>query len=356
VGGARDDLESLAMSATIPPRLGAAITPSFRVPSSEREHPLERLVLARAEAASSPGSRADEHRLALVVEGGGMGAAVSAGMCVVLEALDLVRSFDMIVACSAGALNGAWTAAGQAAQGATNYEDLASRSFINPWRLAIGRAPIDFSLLFDGIAEQRKPLLAEALERGPEFHCLATSIDDGRLHVFSDFASTRELLRAVRASCTLPVLGGDPIEIDGRAYADGGLVESMPFQTAFGLGATHVLVLRSRERRYRKPPYRRHQLGLVARRLPGIAEVLRERPGRYNREADELEAALDQGRPDLRMIALTEPEHAVSQLERDPGRVAAGVRAGARAAAAVFCSTEVDLLWEPRLYASSLSG
>lgn len=317
--------------------------------AQECENELLRLVLSRAESGSRPGDRSDPHRLGLVIEGGGMGGAVSAGMCVLLEALDLVDSFDMIVACSAGALNGAWTAAGRAAAGATNYEDLASRAFINPWRLLIGRPPIDFGLLFDGIAQRRKPITHEQLARGPAFHCLATSLTRGELRAFSDFPSPRELLQAVRASCTLPVLGGPPVEIDGEQYADGGLIESIPFDYAFGLGATHVLVIRSRDAGYRKSHYSRFQLMLVRRLQPALVELVRARPDRYNREAETLQEAMSSGRSDLFAIAPADAT-GVGQLERNRAKIAAGLRAGAAAAAAVFCHGRVDLLWEPRAY------
>ena len=49
-----------------------------------------------------------------------MRGAVSAGMCVVLEAAGLVGAFDCIYGVSAGALNGSATAAGQAALSATH--------------------------------------------------------------------------------------------------------------------------------------------------------------------------------------------------------------------------------------------
>jgi predicted patatin/cPLA2 family phospholipase len=322
--------------------------------AAESEPETIRIVLERAQAGSLPREHSDQHRLALVVEGGGMGGAVTAGMCVALEALGLVPAFDMIVACSAGALNGAWTAAGQAAQGATNYEDLACRQFVNPWRLLLGRAPIDFGLLFDGIAVHRKPIIEAALRRGPAFHCLATSLATGTLRTFSVFDDVDALLRALRASCTLPVLGGAPVEIDGERFADGGLIESMPFRYAQRLGATHVLVLRSRWASYRKSSYSRASLALSRRADPALGELVRRRPELYNEEADLLEKAMRERRPDLVMIGLPDSRDAVAQLERNVAKVRRGIVAGARAAATWFCGEPVDLHWQPRLYGTGV--
>ena len=74
---------------------------------------------ARQRPASRPGDRDDGHVVCLAVEGGGMRGAVSAGMCVVLEAAGVVDAFDRIYGVSAGALNGWATAVGQAALSAT---------------------------------------------------------------------------------------------------------------------------------------------------------------------------------------------------------------------------------------------
>jgi predicted patatin/cPLA2 family phospholipase len=187
---------------------------------------------------------------------------------------------------------------------------------------------------------------------GPRFYCIATSVTTREVRAFGDFSSDEELLLALRASCTVPVLGGSPIEIAGDRWVDGGVIESMPFATAFGLGATDALVLRSRDPGYRKDPYGRFELAVVGRREPGLLEAVRARPGRYNDEAGELERATAEGRPDLRQITPANSADRVAQLERDHARLAAGLRAGARAAARIFARTEVDLLLEPRPYAA----
>ena len=60
----------------------------------------------RLEAGSQPGARRDGHRVALVLEGGGMRGVVSAGMTAALERFGLTPCFDLVVGSSAGAFNG----------------------------------------------------------------------------------------------------------------------------------------------------------------------------------------------------------------------------------------------------------
>ena len=73
-----------------------------------------------------------------------MRGVVTAGMVVALEQLDLVDSFDRVYGCSAGATNGAYLVAGQAALGTTiYYENLNTGEFINPWAWLRGKPVVD---------------------------------------------------------------------------------------------------------------------------------------------------------------------------------------------------------------------
>jgi len=277
-----------------------------------------------------------------------MGGAVSAGMCVMLDALGLVPAFDRVYGCSAGALNGLWTAAGQAALGATNYEDAASREFISTLRVLRGRPILDLAFLFDQIATHVKPYSVGGLAAGPDFRAIATVVETGETVALRDFASPEETLAAVRASCALPLLGGDLPEYRGRLLTDGGLTEAVPFETARAEGATHVVVLRSRAASHRKHGANPAALAAVARQHPALRELLRERSGRYNAAAERLEHD-----PVLRervvQLAVPEPD-VVGRLERDRARIVAGQQAGARAVAAALSREPAALLWEPRAY------
>jgi predicted patatin/cPLA2 family phospholipase len=220
-------------------------------------------------------------------------------------------------------------------------------------RLAIGRPAIDFDLLFDGLIRNRKPYSEAGLAKGPPFRALGVDLDDNELRVLADFADVEELMAAVRVSCALPLLSGRPPIFRGRAMADGGLVESMPYATALAKGATHVLVLRSRPVDYRKKDYPRAAIAFARRSShPAIAPLLRKRPTRYNEEADLLEK-IGQGDPTLLQINPPLGTVKVSQLERSEAVIRNGLTEGARAAAQAFGVESVDLFWQPQVYAAS---
>ena len=108
------------------------------------DHPVARLLRERAEAGSVAGAREDPHRVALVLEGGGMRGVVSAGMVAALERLGMSDVFDLIVGSSAGAINGMALLSGVAQRASDAYcGPLASKSFVNPLRVLRGKPVID---------------------------------------------------------------------------------------------------------------------------------------------------------------------------------------------------------------------
>jgi predicted acylesterase/phospholipase RssA len=313
-----------------------------------------RVILERVRAGSAPRAREDEHLVCLAIEGGGMRGAVSAGMCLVLEAAGLASAFDRIYGVSAGALNGWATAAGQAALSATHYEDAARRGVINRMRPLLGRPVIDFDLLFDDVIAARKPLSFERLASGPEFRALAVSLETMSLRVLDGFADGDELRQAVRASASLPRLGGRAPVFRGERMADGGLIEPIPFQTAMAEGATHVLVLRTRPAGYRKPAVMDVSELLALRDDPRLLELVRARHGIYNRQAAALEHDPDVLGQVLQ-VAVPDGTRLIGRLQSDPGRVIEALRLGARAMASVLLSDAVDLCWQPVVYGAALA-
>ena len=318
----------------------------------EVESPVLRIVLERARTGSRPRARADGHLVCLAIEGGGMRGAVSAGMCVMLEAAGLVDAFDRIYGVSAGALNGWATAAGQAALSATHYHDAASANVINRMRLLVRRPVINFDLLFEELIAARKPLSFERLASGPEFRALATSVETHSLRVLADFADREELLHAVRTSASLPRLGGELPSFRGERMADGGLIEPIPYETARTDGATHVLVLRSRPPGYRQPALSALGESLALRDDPGLVELMRARSEIYNRQAAELATTPAQhgGGAHLQQIAVPDNTRLIGRLDGNGERVTKALRIGAKAMASQILSEPIDLCWQPVVY------
>jgi predicted patatin/cPLA2 family phospholipase len=307
------------------------------------DHPLFGVLLARAREGSRPRHRDDPHVVALVVEGGGMRGAVAAGMCLVLEAAGLMPSVDRIYGCSSGALTGCYAAAGQATQWVAGIRDSACRDFIDPGRALRGGPLLDLDFLFDEVVARRRPLSEAGLAAGPELRAVAVSAAHAELRVLGDFESTADLLGAARASCSIPLLTGAPWTYRGEKMVDGGLLEPIPYHAALREGATHVLVVRSREATYRSRRHDRLAERMLARAHPALAPLLQSCSWRYNRDAAELERGLAH----VQQIAVAPGSHLVPRFSTDPVRIAGDVRLGAYAMASALYGVRATQFWQP---------
>jgi predicted patatin/cPLA2 family phospholipase len=308
--------------------------------------PLYRVLLERAAEQSRPRHRTDPHLVALVVEGGGMRGAAGAGMCLVLEAAGLMPSFDRVYGCSSGAVTGAFAAAGQASLWATSFEDCACRTFIDRSRALRGGPVVDLDFLFDEVIAHRRALSEDGLAAGPEFRAVAVSATAAELRVLRDFESAADLMGAARASCAIPVLTGPPPTYRGEPMVDGGLLEPIPYRTALREGATHVIVLRSREASYRSRRQDKLVERMLARAHPELAPLLESCSWRYNRDAAELERRAG-GSPLVHQVAVPDGSRLVSRFSTDSARIADDVRLGALTMASALYGEGATRFWRP---------
>ena len=289
----------------------------------------------RAKDGSRPGRRHDPHRVALVVEGGGMRGVVSAGMTAALERLRLTECFDLVVGASAGAINGAALIAGVAREGAAAYHGpLASRQFVTPARALRGRPVIDVNYVLEyasaGLdAGRHERVLASPIA----LHCVAIGVETAETVTFSGMRSKQELHDAVLASSRMPWAGGPPIEIGGRRYVDGGLGSAIPVAEALAAGATHVLALQTRPHGVPRRSASRLADLLIVRHLrrlnPALATLYRERVGSYERVVQDIaKRSLDWGDGPPYVFGLRPPAGTpvVGQLERRSAILSAAAR------------------------------
>lgn len=307
--------------------------------------PVVGCVYERWQSGSRRGERQDGRIIALAVEGGGMRAVISAGMCTVLEAVGLTDAFDVIYGTSSGALNGSYTATGQAAEGASNYNDSATRRFTNAARMLIGRPAVDFGYLFDEIISKKRPYREEGFATGPEFRTLAVEQESKSLEMLHDFWSVDELTLAVRASCSIPVLSR-PSTYHGKRYLDGGLLAPVPHKLALEHGATDVLALRTRPAGFRKGSESRLGIRLARRQDPELATLIADQAGVYDRMAADLQQRSEEGDEHVYQIAPPDDVVEISRTEHSLAKVRAGLQAGAAAVTEAFGLPKPQLLWD----------
>lgn len=193
------------------------------------------------------GRNDDGHRIALVASGGGMRSAYGGGMAHALDDAGLGGCFDVVYGSSAGAFVGAALLLNDG-RGSAHifFEDMASRAFIDARRLGTRRPMVSLDHLLDVIMVDTKPMPWERLRdlRTP-LHVIATDVADLTAHVLQP-TTVPEWKAAMRATASIPLLAGKPVELHGRRWIDGSVSEPLPIARALRDGATHVLALVNR--------------------------------------------------------------------------------------------------------------
>ena len=211
-------------------------------------HQVLRVLGDRLRACSRPGDRADDLRIVLAIEGGGMRGTVTAGMALALHELGLMPAFDAVYGASAGAITGAWLLSSRP-EGMRGWTEPSYAKELIRWSSMLrGRPVVDVRALIEVVYQTEWPMdFASVLASPVEYHPLATDAATGAstdLRPLID--DPAELRLALRASASLPFLAGPPVRLRDRRFYDAGVAESIPFRTPLAQGATHVLVLRSR--------------------------------------------------------------------------------------------------------------
>jgi NTE family protein len=188
---------------------------------------------------------ATEHRVAWVLGGGGLRGASEVGMAKALAAHGLQP--HLIVGTSIGSLNAAVLAAAPIEQSVSTltrmWEQMRASSVFGESLYQRDRHLFDHWTHFHSNEPLRKLVqqwvpYVKLEEAYVMVQACAACIETSSEHWFTE----GPVADAVLASCALPgVL--PPVEVGGRHYIDGGVVNSIPVSRAIELGATDVYVL-----------------------------------------------------------------------------------------------------------------
>jgi predicted patatin/cPLA2 family phospholipase len=288
----------------------------------------------RKQRGSTPGHRRDDARLVLLIEGGSSRGAYSSGMTVAIEQLGLLPVFDAVYGSSAGALNAAWLLCGRAESTMHAWWDpVVMRGTIDP-RRALRRQPVvDTRFLVHTVYTEIMPMgFQEILDSTVEFHPIATDAVTGQAtDLRGRIHDQPSLQAALRATTAMPLLAGEPIEIDGRRFVDAGVSESVPVRTALTQGATHIVALRTRRADETVlPPTRRERLVMTrwfTRRAPGALE-----PWLHRQAIRAAEERLLTSHPATVQIRPPIGSADIGRSERRPHLLRAAVQTGRQAA------------------------
>ncbi|WP_203337715.1 patatin-like phospholipase family protein [Nocardioides limicola] len=300
------------------------------------------VLIARREHGSRPGARRDDFRLALAIEGGGNRAAYSAGMAIALAEADLIDCLDDVFGTSGGALNGAWLLTGEGERWLPSWAwpEVAAAGVTDPRRLLRGGPLVDLRRLVEHVYEQVTPMDFDAILTNPvRFHPVATDARTGHATDLAPLIEDRSSLQAaLRASACLPLLGGRPVHLGGRAWLDGGLAEPVPYRQALASGATHVLVLRTRREDQTVAPSRLERLALAPYFLAHGRGAGRSHASRHRGYAAD-DRRLATGAPTLAQVRPPAGAPSVARLSRDLTAISEAIELGRRSMRSFLAGT-----------------
>jgi len=338
---------------TADPLLAASAT----MTEDQRDHPVVQLIRRRRDEGSRPGARRDDRRVALVIEGGGMRGVVSAGMTAAIEQLGLRDAFDEVHGASAGAFNGAFLLAGQAAYLTALYPyGFGNPEFVSLRQLLRGRPLFDLDYVIGEVWRRQRPLRIERiLASGIDLHCTATDVDTAQIVDLADLADGEQIRCAMRASGRLPWLAGPPVPFRGRRFLDATLAEAIPIHVA-ERSATDILVLQTRPHGVAHTP-----LSSVVARLtdaylakinPRLVELRLARSERYDELSARLAAQATDPAATPAVCVVRPPSDAlmISQTEYRMNALAIAGSHGLRAAWMALEGEDPELLATPRAY------
>lgn len=231
---------------------------------------------------------------ALVFEGGGMRASYTSGLLVAL--LEAGLHLDWVGGISAGASNTANYLSRDAWRARHSFTDFAADPLFGDWRTFVrGQGLFNAQYIYEetGLPGQALPF---------DWDTFSASTAGLRIGAFNatrgeqvhwgreDMPGMADLMVRVRASSTMPLVM-PPVTLDGEVYVDGALgpAGGIPLDAARADGHDRFLVVLTQERGYLKPTMRNDWLlRRWYRRLPSVAEALRQRPARYNATREEL--------------------------------------------------------------------
>lgn len=187
----------------------------------------------------------------IVFSGGGNRGPLQVGAVRALLERDILP--EMIVGCSAGALNAAFIAKelsldrldelAQVWLGTTRENIYPGNRMSTLWRIMTGKDSFFDNANFYAFLQHTgtTPALTFDSVTAAKLYITATDLATGNLHVFGDDGGDR-VLDALMASTALPPMH-PPWEVDRRRFIDGGTVTPLPLRVALERGATEIYAL-----------------------------------------------------------------------------------------------------------------
>ena len=257
------------------------------------------------------------NKSALVLEGGGMRGAYTAGVLDYL--MEKGVSFDSIYGVSAGALIGANFKAGQVGRGLRTFAAyLHDERYAGPQHLLKTGDWFNIDFSYNKIPNELDPADYDTFNASPvNFYSVVSNVETGKAE-YIRITDLKQQMDLVRASATLPLLS-NIVEIDGKKHLDGGSCDSIPLKKSMADGHSKNLVVLTQHRGFtKKPSANRYACRLMYKKYPNYVKAMDNRHNMYNRQLKLVYEMEKQGKA---FVIQPAAKVEVSRLEKNPARL-----------------------------------
>ncbi len=229
----------------------------------------------------------------LVVEGGAFRGLYNQGVMDFFMENGL--NFECVIGVSAGAMAALNYASGQIGRSARcNLKFRHDPDYIGTQAMLHAHSPlnIDFALQ----PNEKLDKLDENSFYDPRRRYIAVATDCGTgKTMYFEKGKCRDILKAIKASASMPYVS-PMVDVDGYKCLDGGCSCHIPFRWALDQGYENVVVIKTRERGYRKKESTKDYALRFYKDNPEFAKKLMSMEADYNKECDEIDRLEKEGR------------------------------------------------------------
>ena len=186
-----------------------------------------------------------DNQIGLILEGGGMRGLYTAGVLDFF--LDKNIEFSSCYGVSAGAAHCCSYLSKQRERAfKASTEHLSNRNYASVYSLITTGDYFNSDFVYRKLPEELNPYDYEAFSRFEgEFYAVVTDCQSGQAE-YKQIHDMKKDMDVIRASCSLPFLS-KKVMIDGKAYLDGGVSDSIPLRKSMEDGNQKNVVILTRD-------------------------------------------------------------------------------------------------------------
>lgn len=254
---------------------------------------------------------------ALVLEGGGMRGAYTAGVLDYL--MDKGVEFDTVYGVSAGALTGANYKSRQIGRGIRTFAAyLQDERYAGPQYLLKSGDWFNIDFSYNQIPNRLDPADYDTFnENKTDFYSVVSNVETGKAE-YIKITDLRKQMERLRASASLPLLS-NIVVVDGKKYLDGGSCDSIPLKKSISDGHSKNLVILTQHRGFvKKPSANRYACRVMYNKHPNYVKAMNNRHLMYNRQ---LKYTYEMERLGKAFVIQPQKPVEISRLEKNPARL-----------------------------------